>query len=138
MRAIKNVLKRDDYKRMSSELSDMVAENDRRIEEINLPADPVTGLGEPLDRIMVEIPDYPIPVQYIPIEMYETKLMQMIIKAGSLRAFIEQTGNEDDNAMDELIRSISMLRCRTDFPYWAYTCVKMNTCSSTTEKEYKG
>ena len=106
----------------------ITAENERRLKHLQADYDPVTGegLAELLGdrRVRLEIPDFAIPVQYVPEEMMRNKLVKDVVRAGSIDAYI---GNRKwkygvpDHL--EIERRIRRIRHKHDFCHWAYFCV---------------
>lgn len=122
---------------MSNKLSDdvirLLYEDTRRINEARAPFNPVTGEASIGQRVKVEIPDYPIPVQYLPIEMMDVPLVKKMIKAGSIAAFIrndlgeDEGGNADTESNNEtynaVVEQFMRVRFRYDFAFWAAVVV---------------
>ena len=111
---------------MTDNIQDILRENGRRTAVINAPFNPVTGFGSVGERVKVSIPDFPIPVQYLPVEMLSVPLVKKITKAGSLDAFLSQMDADGDSYEDNRTKTIQQfvrIRCRHDFPFWAATLV---------------
>ena len=106
---------------------ELILKDDERLRDIHRPVNPVTGEGEPMDRIRLEIPDYPIEVQYVLPDMYSDRIVQKILEAGSISAFINAFSDQYDmeEAYEDMVKYIITLRCRTDFIYWAFSYVKI-------------
>lgn len=106
-------------------IQDIIAENTRRNQLISAPFNPITGRGSIGERVMVEIPDFPLRQQWLPVEMTRVPLVSKIIKRGSLRAFITQDLKVDFSDEDRLkvIEQFVRLRYRYDFPFWAASLV---------------
>ena len=51
-------------------IADLLKENDRRNEIIYAKFDPITGEGSVGERVRVEIPDFIIPVQWLPVPIF--------------------------------------------------------------------
>lgn len=96
----------------------MTAENRRRNEEINRPFNPLTGEGAILERKELRIPDFYIPVQYVPTEMLENPYIKALVKCGSIESFIGKT--KTDISKELLSEQIVRVRCQYDFCFWAY------------------
>ncbi|MCH5225069.1 MAG: terminase [Muribaculaceae bacterium] len=115
----------------------ILTENDRRNELTFAPFDPISGKDSLGERVKVIIPDFIIPVQYLPLEMMKIPFVQKLISAGSIRQFLfkefyEANGslpNIDDPQMEADFSAVSQtfikLRCRFDFPFWAASFVKI-------------
>ncbi len=88
--------------------------------------DPFTGEGAPLKRAWLEIEDYYLPRQYVPVDMLETPLIKQIAKCGSIRAFIELIGEEYNEATRDTVALLLMkVRNKFDFFYWAASFAKI-------------
>lgn len=106
----------------------IIEENEKRIKHLQADYDPVTGegldelLGE--KRVRLEISDFAIPIQYVPKEMMENKLVKDVAKAGSIEAYIAKKkwkyGVPDHLEIERRIRRI---RHKHDFCHWAYFCI---------------
>lgn len=108
------------------DLKEILCENDRRLAEIYAPFHPITGLGSVGQRLKVVIDDFPIPVQYLPVEMMNVPLVKLLKKYGSLRAFLLSLGTTEDDYENDRLKVIGQfvrLRSRYDFPFWAATFV---------------
>lgn len=118
---------------MRDEIRDILQENDRRNAEVYAKFDPISGKGSVGERQRVSIADFPIKVQYLPMEMMDIPLVKQLVKYGSVDAFLyglkgldtndvvlEEYPDEDFEA-DRLktIQQFVRLRCRYDFPFWA-------------------
>ena len=106
-------------------IREILAENDRRNAEVYAKFDPISGKGSIGKRERICIDDFPVKVQYIPVEMLHIPLVKQIVECGSIFAFL-QTINaeeylEEDYEDDRLkvIQQFVRLRCRYDFPFWA-------------------
>jgi hypothetical protein len=87
---------------------------------------PITGEGSVGERKRVDIADFPIPTQYLPVEMLAVPLVQQIIKHGSVERFYNEEiyNEEDDTPFDEdtkhtIVEQFIRIRFRYDFPFWA-------------------
>lgn len=108
---------------MSESLVDKILLEDiERSKRLKADFDPITGEGLPGERYWLEIKDFSIPKQYAPVDMIRNQLIQDIIKAGSIDAFIQKfnDANGTDFTHDRVEREIIKLREKHDFPFWAY------------------
>ena len=80
---------------------ELILKDDERLRDIHRPVNPVTGEGEPMDRIRLEIPDYPIEVQYVLPDMYSDRIVQKILEAGSISAFINAFSDQEQGGRSE-------------------------------------
>lgn len=111
-------------------VQDILAENERRLQNLKADYDPVTGEGldkfldEP--RVQLAIPDFAIPLQWVPASMMRNKLIKEIVKAGSIKSYI-QTKKWKYGAPTEMEveRRIRRIRHRHDFCFWAFFCIKI-------------
>lgn len=107
---------------MNKAIQDILAENKRRNNEIYATFNPITGKGSVGKRIKFIIEDFPLRIQYLPVEMLKIPLVKQLIKAGTVKAFLEEIGADEDNYesdRDKLVQQFVRLRCRYDFPFWA-------------------
>ena len=107
---------------------EFIAENEKRWKRLRAEYDPVTGEGVSeltgLKRVRLEIPDFAIPVQWVPESMMKNKLVKEIRKAGSIEEYIA-TKNWKYGAPDrlEVERRLRRIRHKHDFVHWAYFCI---------------
>lgn len=82
---------------------------------------PLTGEGSVGERVRFHIPDYPVPVQYIPIEMLAEPFVHSLEKAGSVDALIgKELGlSVSDDARERVVETFIRLRQKYDFAFWA-------------------
>ena len=108
-----------------TDIEKIVTENDRRNEVMYAPFNPITGEGSIGERVMVEISDFAIPVQWLPVEMMSIPFVCKLVKAASIDNFllnvlhVEPNDTDHDKVAEKFIR----LRYRHDFPFWAATLV---------------
>ena len=69
-------------------IKQIIKENDRRRAVINAPFNPVTGENSIGKRRVYNIPDFPIPTQYLPVEMLDEPFVKKLKKAGTVKKFI--------------------------------------------------
>lgn len=106
----------------------IIEENEKRLKHLQADYDPVTGegldelLGE--KRVRLEISDFAIPVQYVPKEMMENKLVRDVAKAGSIDKYIaKKKWKYGVPTHLEIERRIRRIRHKHDFCHWAYFCI---------------
>ena len=99
----------------------IIKENGRRNAEIYAKFDPVSGEGSVGERKKVVIDDFPISVQWLPVEMLRVPLVRQIVECGSVRAFLTDNLNVEYTEEDRLkvIEQFVRIRCRYDFAFWA-------------------
>lgn len=124
-------------------VSEIIAENNRRNAIVYAKFNPITGEGSIGERTRVSIGDFPICVQYLPVEMLHIPLVQMIIEQGCIDKFLfhikqeeYETSNPDDTSFSaeqyyfehedewdadrsKVIKQFVRLRCLYDFAFWA-------------------
>lgn len=106
---------------MDALVKNILIENDRRNEILNAPYDPIIGTGTGEDRVKLEIPDFALPVQYVPKEMLKVPLVHKIKIHGGIDEFlvkslhVEPTAEEHAKVADALVR----VRIKFDFFFWA-------------------
>ena len=114
-------------------IDDILRENDNRQSIISNHFNPITGKGSILERIRIEIPDFPIPVQYIPKSMKKTPLVILLIQSGSILQFLKNVSKRDITEEEyyieknKVIEQFVRLRMRHDFCFWAalYVYIKV-------------
>ena len=99
----------------------IIKENGRRNAEIYAKFDPLSGEGSVGERKRVVIDDFPISVQWLPVEMLRVPLVRQIVECGSVRAFLTDNLNVEYTEEDRLkvIEQFVRIRCRYDFAFWA-------------------
>lgn len=118
-------------------IQEILDENDKRNAEMYAKFNPISGKGSIGERKRVLISDFPIKVQYLPVEMLHIPLVKKLIKYGSIDAFLrtiweeEHKNDEEIDANDyyggyefvedrnKVIQQFVRLRCRYDFAFWA-------------------
>lgn len=89
------------------------------------PFNPITGEGSVGKRIRVEIPDFPMPVQWIPASMAENPLVRALVDNRGIDGLVRNVLGEDPSpeAREAVLDRYVRLRSRHDFPFWAATFV---------------
>ena len=102
-------------------ISKILQENERRRAIVFAPFNPVTGEGSIGQRVAFTISDYPIPTQYLPVEMMDEPFVKSLSKAGSVEAFIGDALllPVTDEARDKVVEEFIRIRQKHDFPFWA-------------------
>lgn len=106
-------------------IQEIIAENNRRNEEIYAKFDPISGYGSVGERVKVVIDDFPIQTQLLPVGMMRVPLVRQLVECGSIRAFLEENLGVEYSDEDRLkvIEQFVRLRFRYDFAFWAATLV---------------
>lgn len=110
----------------NKDIDNILQENERRKDVLfATKVNPVTGENAGGKRRLLDIPDYPIPLQYLPVEMFREPLVKALKKDGSVDGLITSTLGMDvsPDAREMVIAQFTRLRCRYDFPFWAATFV---------------
>lgn len=101
-------------------IQEIIRENGRRNAVIYAKFDPISGEGSVGDREKAVIDGFPVPVQWLPVEMMRVPLIKRLAGCGSIRAFltglgVEYTGEDRLKVIEQFVR----VRCLYDFPFWA-------------------
>ena len=102
-------------------ISKILQENDRRRAIVFAPFNPITGEGSIGQRVALTVSDYPIPTQYLPVEMMDEPFVKSLSKAGSVDAFIRDALMlpVTDEARDKVVEEFIRIRQKHDYPFWA-------------------
>ncbi len=118
-------------------IQEILDDNARRNAEVYAKFDPISGKGSIGERKRVIISDFPIKVQYLPVEMLKVPLIKKLIKYGSVDALLNAIWEEEHPEYDKVdandlyggyeyvedrlkvIQQFVRLRCRYDFAFWA-------------------
>ncbi len=102
-------------------IEELVAEDERKVSIIRAPFNPITGEGSVGERKEVHISDLYPNRMLLPVPMLANKLVKQIIKAGSIQAFcVSRYGQYTLGLREKVIRKFVKVRCRHDFPFYAY------------------
>lgn len=102
-------------------ISKILQENERRRAIVFAPFNPITGEGSIGQRVAFTISDYPIPTQYLPVEMMDEPFVKSLSNAGSVDAFIRDALMLPitDEARDKVVEEFIRIRQKHDYPFWA-------------------
>ena len=102
-------------------IREILKENERRRAIVFAPFNPITGEGSIGERVAFTISDYPIPTQYLPVEMMDEPFVKTLSKAGSVDAFIRDDLMlpVTDEARDKVVEEFIRIRQKHDYPFWA-------------------
>ena len=102
-------------------ISKILQENERRRAIVFASFNPITGEGSIGERVAFTISNYPIPTQYLPVEMMDEPFVKKLSKAGSVDAFIRDALMlpVTDEARDKVVEEFIRIRQNHDFPFWA-------------------
>ena len=105
----------------------IVIENIARRKKLRAEYNPITGEGLPCDkpwmkRAWLEIPDFSIPRQFVPVEMLNVDLIKQLVHYGSIEAFLKNYPWTEggDFSHERVEKEIIKLREKFDFPFWAF------------------
>lgn len=105
-------------------ISEILAENERRLKELRAEFDPITGEDAPLERRHLCIQDFPIPVQNVPLDMFDDPLIEKLHECGSIQNYLDTTDDFDDceefPTVDDIRMEVYKARFKVDFAFWAY------------------
>ncbi|MGM9844780.1 MAG: terminase [Muribaculaceae bacterium] len=106
-------------------IADILAENDSRNGVMHAKFDPLTGENSVGERRRVEISDFVLPVQWLPIDMLGVPFVAKLVATGSIDAFLKRVLHTEPNDIDrhKVAETFIRLRYRYDFPFWAASTV---------------
>jgi len=108
------------------ELDNILIENEKRNALLHAPYDPLTGIGSPIERFPFAVDENT--VIYLPKSMEGIEEIQNVIKAGSVKKYLELFDelrkNIDENTKI-FMAALSEIRMDHDFEYWAAVCIKI-------------
>lgn len=82
-------------------ITEILAENDKRIKAISTPFNPVVGEGCGDERFLLHLDDYAIVDQYLPMSMKKIPVVQRLAKAGSIEKYLDELYEECDKERAE-------------------------------------
>ena len=99
----------------------LIKENERRRAIVFAPFNPITGEGSIGQRVAFTVSDYPIPTQYLPVEMMDEPFVKSLSNAGSVDVFIRNVLKlpVTDDARDKVVEEFIRIRQKHDYPFWA-------------------
>lgn len=97
----------------------------QRDSEMFAPFNPITGEGSVGKRVRVEIPDFPMPVQWLPASMADNPLVRALVDNKGIDGLVRNVLGEHPSpeAREAVLDRYVRLRSRHDFPFWAATFV---------------
>lgn len=99
-------------------IDQILEEDEHRSQAMSTPYDPVSGLMSPGTRFTISIPELEPSKIHIPTAMQELPEVRMLMAGSSLT---EAFPGSIENARQRWFE----LRCRYDFPFWAFKCIKI-------------
>lgn len=82
-------------------ITEILAENDKRIKAISTPFNPVVGEGCGDERFLLHLDDYAIVDQYLPMPMKKIPVVHRLAKAGSIEKYLDELYEECDKERAE-------------------------------------
>lgn len=105
-------------------INEILEENERRLKVLRSDFDPITGENAPGERRHLCIQDFPIPVQNVPVQMFDDGLVRKLHECGSIQNYLETTDDFDDceelPTIDDIRMALFRIRFAEDFAFWAY------------------
>lgn len=105
---------------MDTHISDILAENERRLKEINAPFNPVTGEGSVGERYLYTIKDFPLRRQWLPVEMKQEPFVKILEEVGSVEQFIKKKLKMPvtEESFDMTVQMFTRIRYKYDPAFW--------------------
>lgn len=101
----------------------IIEENERRLLRLKAEYNPITGEGAPGERVRLEIPDFAIPVQYVPKRMMKNAFVRAIVKAKTIENFLKKHPKDSKiKTPHDVEIALRKIRHKYDFLFWAYFC----------------
>ena len=106
-------------------IKQILKENDLRLKAINAPFNPVTGENSIGKRRVYNIPDFPIPTQYLPEKMMDEPFVKKLKKAGTVKKFIHDYVQLPymQEVVDKTVEQFVRIRNQYDPAFWFATLV---------------
>lgn len=106
---------------------ELLSKNELRYEYLKAKYSPMTGEGAYGERRALCLSDHPIPIQYIPVEMFKNNLISRLSKCKSIASFASKylKSKLDNELLDIILLDIQIVRFKYDFVYWAYVDCKI-------------
>lgn len=107
------------------EIKDIIKENERRRATNSTPFNPITGEGSIGDRFEFSIPDFPIPTQWLPVEMADEPFLKALQSAGSVKKLVKDTLGTTPTAetLDKVVEQFIRIRIKYDYAFWTASLV---------------
>jgi hypothetical protein len=110
---------------MEESVRDIIAENDRRCDDMFSLFNPITGEGSIGDRVVVYLPDFPMHRMWLPATMMDNAFIRELIRYDGIDGLLHSMGVEHPETKDReaVIERFIRLRNLHDFPFWAASFV---------------
>jgi hypothetical protein len=101
----------------------LIAENERRNAVRDEPYNPLTGQGAILERRLLQLSDYVLPEQWVPLSMFDNQFVRRLAECGSIAAFVEKYLEIicTPDVKEKVVRQLIRVRNKHDFCFWAYS-----------------
>lgn len=101
---------------------DIITENKARYKALLANYDPITGEDAPGERSILDLSDFEIPRQWIPVEMDNLEFIDDLRNCGSIRDYIasKQWYGGQRPTVERIAKEIVKVREKYDFAFWAY------------------
>ena len=116
-------------------IDQILAENVVRLKRLGADYNPVTGeglaelLGE--KRVKLSIPDFAIPLQWVPEPMMQVPLVKGIVRAGGICKYIDRHRWRYSKPEPlDIERRLRRIRHTYDFAHWAFFCIRIQDKTS--------
>lgn len=123
------------------DITEVIEENKKRLDNINRPYNPVTGLNADGDRKKVRIKGAPLEEMYLPKEMLkENKFIRLLVKYGVdgyFDRYLPEGIELNDDTLEELWIEFIKIRVVYDFEYWAYSNIIIKDKTSPNDIPFK-
>ena len=117
---------------MSYNIDEILSENKRRNNLLDAFYDPIVGIGSPIERFELKIPEANL-VFYVPETMREERATKAILEHKTLADAAWKLNTTQSQLFEDFIRE----RFVHDFEFWAFTCIQIEDKSKFTEVHFK-
>ena len=107
-------------------VSDIVAENAKRLDAMFSRFNPITGEGSVGQRVLVSLDDFPIRHQWLPASMADNALVKALVRYKGIDGLLRNVMGVADPTTDDrdaVVSQFIRLRSLHDFPFWAASFV---------------
>lgn len=99
-------------------VQEIIAENKRRLKELNAPYDPISGIGSPIPRTKVELCELTSDL-YLPTDMLNEEWVKALLSCGSFSEFAFRLGTDEKTVHEMFMYE----RFKYDFEFWAFITI---------------
>lgn len=107
-------------------ISNILKEDEKRWSTINAEYDPLVAQDSPCvqKRVKLSIPDFALPVQYVPEEMMKNRFVKELVKCKTIENFLKKHPNDPKiRTAHDVELMLRRIRHKYDFLFWAYCCI---------------